>query len=206
VVGDVRHRGLDVDTRPEMFFPHTQTPSRQMTLVVRAAGDPEALAAPLRERVRSIDQDQPVGNVKTMEGWLSESVASRRFSAALLGIFAAAAAALAALGLYGVVSYTVAQRTHEIGLRVALGARPRDVLRLVIGQGMALTLAGVVLGVAASLALTRVMSGLLFGVGATDPAVFVAVPLLLSTVALLACLVPARRATKVDPMVALRYE
>jgi len=206
IVGDVRHRGLDVDTRPEMFFPHTQTPSRQMTLVVRAAGDPEALAAPLRERVRAIDRDQPVGNVKTMEQWVSESVASQRFTAALLGVFAAAAAGLAALGLYGVVSYSVAQRTHEIGLRVALGARPRDVLRLVIGQGMALTLVGVGVGVAASLALTRVISGLLFGVGATDPGIFVAVPLLLASVALLACYLPARRAAKVDPMVALRYE
>ncbi|HEX8115778.1 MAG TPA: ABC transporter permease, partial [Pyrinomonadaceae bacterium] len=206
VVGDVRHRGLDVDARPEMFFPHTQTPSRRMTLVVRSSGDPAALAAPLRERVRSIDRDQPVGNVKTMEEWVSESVASRRFTAALLGVFAAAAAALAALGLYGVVSYSVAQRTHEIGLRVALGARPRDVLRLVIGQGMTLTLVGTAVGVAAALALTRVITGLLFGVGATDPAVFVAVPLLLLVVALLACYLPARRATKVDPMVALRYE
>jgi putative ABC transport system permease protein len=206
VVGDVRHRGLDVDTRPEMFFPQLQTPSRQMTLVVRAAGDPEALAVPLRERVRAIDRDQPVGNVKTMEAWLSESVASRRFSAAVLGVFAAVAAGLAALGLYGVVSYSVAQRTHEIGLRVALGARPRDVLRLVIGQGMLLTLVGTAVGVAAALALTRVMSGLLFGVGATDAGVFVTVPLLLAAVALLACYVPARRATKVDPMIALRYE
>ncbi|MFL6333876.1 MAG: ABC transporter permease [Pyrinomonadaceae bacterium] len=206
VVGDVRHRGLDVDTRPEMFFPHTQTPSRQMTLVVRSAGDPAALAGPLRERVRAIDRDQPVGNVKTMEEWVSESVASRRFTAALLGVFAAAAAALAALGLYGVVSYTVAQRTHEIGLRVALGARPRDVLRLVIGQGMALTLVGTAIGVAAALALTRLMASLLFGVGATDAGVFVAVPVLLAAVALLACYFPARRATKVDPMVALRYE
>jgi putative ABC transport system permease protein len=206
VVGDVRHRGLDVDTRPEMFFPHLQTPSRQMTLVVRAAGDPAALAGPLRERVRAIDRDQPVGNVKTMEEWVSESVASRRFTAALLGVFAAAAAGLAALGLYGVVSYSVAQRTHEIGLRVALGARPRDVLRLVIGQGMTLTLAGTAVGVAAALALTRLMASLLFGVGATDAGVFVAVPLLLAAVAFLACYIPARRATKVDPMVALRYE
>ncbi|MBV9924270.1 MAG: ABC transporter permease [Acidobacteria bacterium] len=206
VVGDVRHRGLDVDARPEMFFPHTQTPSRRMTLVVRSSGDPAALAAPLRERVRSIDRDQPVGDVKTMEEWVSESVASRRFTAALLGVFAAAAAALAALGLYGVVSYSVAQRTHEIGLRVALGARPRDVLRLVIGQGLTLTLVGAAVGLAAAFALTRVISGLLFNVGATDPSIFVAVPLLLVVVALLACYLPARRATKVDPMVALRYE
>ncbi|HJQ32684.1 MAG TPA: ABC transporter permease [Pyrinomonadaceae bacterium] len=206
VVGDVRHRGLDVDTRPEMFFPHLQTPSRQMTLVVRTSGDPVALAGPLRERVRELDRDQPVGNVKTMEAWVAESVASRRFSVLLLGVFAAVAAGLAALGLYGVVSYSVAQRTHEIGLRVALGARPRDVLRLVIRQGMALTLLGTAAGLLAALALTRLMSSLLFGVGATDPATFVTVPALLLVVALLACYLPARRATKVDPMVALRYE
>jgi putative ABC transport system permease protein len=206
VVGDVRHRGLDVETRPEMFFPHLQTPSRQMTLVVRAAGDPAALAGPLRVRVRELDRDQPVGNVKTMETWVAESVASRRFSVLLLGVFACVAAGLAALGLYGVVSYSVAQRTHEIGLRVALGARPRDVLRLVIRQGMTLTLLGTAVGLLAALALTRVMSGLLFGVGATDLATFVAVPLMLLTVALLACYLPARRATKVDPMVALRHE
>ena len=206
VVGDVRHRGLDVDTRPEMFFPHPQAPSRQMTLAVRASGDPLALAGPLRERVRELDRDQPVGNVKTMETWVAESVASRRFSVLLLGVFACVAAGLAALGLYGVVSYSVAQRTHEIGLRVALGARPRDVLRLVIRQGMILTLLGTAVGLLAALALTRVMSGLLFGVGATDAATFVTVPLLLVAVALLACYLPARRATKVDPMVALRHE
>jgi putative ABC transport system permease protein len=206
VVGDVRHRGLDVDTRPEMFFPHLQTPSRQMTLAVRTAGDPLALAGPLRERVRELDRDQPVGNVKTMEAWVGESVASRRFSVLLLGVFACVAAGLAALGLYGVVSYTVAQRTHEIGLRVALGASPRDVLRLVIRQGMTLTLVGTAVGLLAALALTRVMSGLLYGVGATDPATFVTVPLLLVAVALLACYLPARRATNVDPMVALRHE
>nr|MDQ3805976.1 ADOP family duplicated permease [Acidobacteriota bacterium] len=206
VVGDVRHRGLEVDTRPEMFFPHAQTPSRQMTLAVRAAGDPLALVGPVRERVRAVDKDQPVGNVKTMEAWLAESVASRRFSVLLLGVFALIAAVLAAVGIYGVVSYGVAQRTHELGLRIALGARPSDVLRLVIRQGMKMALVGAAVGFAAALALTRVMSGLLYGVSATDPATFAGVTLLLGAVAFLACYVPARRATRVDPMVALRHE
>jgi putative ABC transport system permease protein len=206
VVGDVRHRGLDVDVRPEMFFHAAQTPSREMTLVVRAAGDPLALVGAARERVLAVDRDQPVGNVKTMETWLAESLASRRFAVLLLGLFALVAAALAAVGLYGVVSYTVAQRTHELGLRLALGARPRDVLRLVIRQGMSMTLVGAVVGLVAALAFARLMSGLLFGVAAHDPATFVGVPVLLLAVALLACYVPARRATKVDPMVALRHE
>jgi putative ABC transport system permease protein len=206
VVGDVRHRGLDVDVRPEMFFHATQTPSREMTVVLRAAGDPLSLVAAARERVRAVDADQPVGNVKTMEARVAESVASRRFAVLLLGLFAVVAAVLAALGLYGVVSYTVAQRTHELGLRLALGARPADVLRLVIRQGMLMTLVGAGLGLVAALALARLMSDLLFGVGAYDPATFALVPLLLVAVAFLACYVPARRATRVDPMVALRHE
>ncbi|HEV3469187.1 MAG TPA: ABC transporter permease [Pyrinomonadaceae bacterium] len=206
VVGDVRHRGLDVETRPEMFFPHAQSPSREMTLAVRTAGDPVALVGPVRERVRAVDRDQPVGNVKTMEAWLAESVASRRFSVLLLAAFALVAAVLAALGIYGVVSYGVAQRTHELGLRIALGARRADVLRLVIRQGMKMTLVGAAVGLAASLALTRVMSGLLYGVSATDPSVYAAVSLLVAAVAFLACYVPARRATRVDPMEALRHE
>jgi putative ABC transport system permease protein len=206
VVGDVRHRGLDIETRPEMFFPHAQAPSRQMSLAVRTAGDPLALVGAVRERVRAVDDEQPIGNVKTMEAWLAESVASRRFSVLLLGAFALAAAVLAALGIYGVVSYGVARRTHELGLRIALGASRADVLRLVIRQGMRATLVGAGVGLAAALALTRLMAGLLYGVSATDPAVFAAVTLLLTGVALFACYVPARRATKVDPMEALRHE
>jgi len=206
VVGDVRHRGLDVDTRPEMFFPHAQSPSRQMSLVVRSGGDPLALVGAVRERVRAVDKDQPVGNVKTMEAWVAESVASRRFAVLLLAAFALVAAGLAAVGIYGVVSYGVAQRTHELGLRLALGAQRSDVLRLVIRQGMKMTLVGAAVGLAAALALTRLMAGLLYGVSATDPLVFAGVALLLVAVALLACYVPARRATRVDPMVALRHE
>jgi putative ABC transport system permease protein len=160
----------------------------------------------VREAVRRLDREQPVYNVRTMGQLLAESVARRRFQMSLLALFASLALLLAGVGLYGVMSYGVARRTHEIGVRVALGARARDVFRLVVGGGMKLAALGLLLGVVASLALTRLMTGLLFGVSAADPVVYAAVSLLLAAVALLACLVPARRATKVDPIVALRHE
>ena len=153
-----------------------------------------------------MDPEVPASNVKTMAEFLAASVASRRFNLLLLTTFAGAALVLAAAGLYGVVSYTITQRTREIGIRMALGGNPRDMLRLVIGQGMRLALIGVGLGLAAALALTRLMSSLLFGVNATDPLTFAVIAVLLTAVALVACWIPARRATKVDPLVALRYE
>ena len=207
VVGDVRHAGLDEPTSPELYVPFTQMNPGRLTVVARTAGgDAGAIASSLRAVIRQTDKESPVYNVRTMNDLLSASVAGRRFNLILLGLFAGAALVLAALGIYGVISYTVTQRTHEIGIRMALGARPGDVLRMVVRQGMALALAGVALGLVGALALTRLMASLLFGVSATDPATYLGVALLLAAVAFVSCLVPARRATRVDPMIALRYE
>ena len=206
VVGDVKYDKLNGEPYPMVYWTHPQLPYEVMSLVVRTQGDPLALAEPARRAIQSIDKDQPVADLRTMESWVGESVARTRFGTLLLTVFAALALTLAAVGIYGVMAYTVTQRTHEIGIRMALGALTSDVLRLVVWQGLALTLAGVCLGLAGAVALTRVMSGLLYGVTATDPVTFAAVALLLVGVALLACYIPARRATKVDPMVALRYE
>jgi putative ABC transport system permease protein len=204
IVDDVRHRGLATDTYPAMYLPTLSLP--WTNLVIRTAGEPASLAAAVRKEVGALDPQQPVAAVKPMAQWLSESVAQPRFRTLLLGVFAAIALLLSVLGIYGVMSYVVAQRTREVGIRMALGAGRFDVLRLVIGQGMRLALAGVALGLAAAYGLTRLLASLLFNVSPTDPATFIAIALLLAGVAFLACYVPARRATKVDPMVALRYE
>ncbi|MBV8856414.1 MAG: ABC transporter permease [Acidobacteria bacterium] len=206
VVADVKSQALDEESRPTVYWPQAELPVNFTSLVVRAKGDPLALAAPIRKEIQAIDAEQPVADVRTMNQLLAESVGRARFSAFLLGVFACVAAALAAVGLYAVMSYAVAQRTREIGIRVALGAQGRDVLGLVVRQGLALALAGAALGLAGALALTRLMRSLLYEVSTTDLATYVSVSALLLVVALLACLVPARRATKVDPMVALRYE
>ena len=207
VVGDVRHAGLEEEVTPEYYVAFAQNPVSNLTLVVRAAaGDPAALAGGVRAAVREVNREQPVYNVRTMEQLLSESVARRRFHMTLLATFAGLALLLAAVGIYGVMSYTVTQRTHEIGIRLALGAQKRDVLRLVVGHGLRLALTGVGLGLLGAFALTRLLASLLYGVGAADAAVYGAVALLLTLVALLACYLPARRATRVDPMQALRYE
>jgi putative ABC transport system permease protein len=205
VIADVKHE-LNTPVQPEYYLPYAQDPWNAMVLVARTRSEPMALASAIQGQVRAIDNDQPVFGVKTMEQVRDDAVSLHSFSAILLGIFAGIALVLAVVGLYGVISYSVSQRTHEIGIRVALGAGRRDVLRLVVGQGMKLAVIGVVIGVVGSLALTQLMKSLLFEVNAGDPTTFVALPLMLLGVTLVACYVPARRATRVDPMVALRYE
>jgi putative ABC transport system permease protein len=206
VVGDVKHHGLNMETRPEIYVPHAQAPTSTMTLVMRAPGDATAMTASVREAVRALDADLPLFNVRTLEQLHNDTLAPQRFNLWLLGAFACIALALAALGIYGVLAYSVSQRTHEIGLRLALGAQARDVLRLILRQALALTLIGLAIGWLGALALLRLMQKLLFEVSPTDPLTFVVITLLLLAVSLLACYVPARRATKVDPLVALRCE
>ncbi|HZM69838.1 MAG TPA: ABC transporter permease [Candidatus Cryosericum sp.] len=206
VAGDVRQKGLHAEPRPEAYTSALQWPSRYMTLIVRSPLDPATLAEAVRREVRAVDPAVPAYGVKTLREVLDGSLAARRFNMAVLMAFAAVAVALASIGLYGVIAYMVTQRTHEIGVRLALGARPADVLRLVVRHGMALALAGVAFGVLGALALTRALASLLVGVAATDPWTFSTVGLLLSAVAFLACLVPALRAARVEPMTALRSE
>jgi len=206
IVGSIKHSKLNAEARPMMYVSYEQSGWSSMTLTVRAAGDPNTLAAAVRREVLSVDKDQPVTKISTMAETFSQAVAPQRFNALLLNLFAVVAMILAVVGIYGVIAYTVAQRSHEMGIRIALGASHRDILRLVVGQAMLTTLIGVGLGLAGAFALTRLMSTLLYDVSATDPAIFAGVALLLALVALFASYLPARRATKVDPMVALRYE
>jgi putative ABC transport system permease protein len=206
VVGDAKQYDLGELQRPQIYMPYAQNPHIFGTLVVRSRLEPLSLARSVKEAVWSVDPEQPVWKVRTVEHLLSVNVADRRFVLWLMSCFAGLAVLLTALGIYGVVSYTVAQRTHEIGVRMALGAGRRDVLRMVLGRGMRLALAGVGAGLVAAFLVTRLMSGLLYGVSAADPLTYAAVALLLALVALVACYIPARRATKVDPLVALRYE
>ncbi|MGH9768636.1 MAG: ABC transporter permease [Blastocatellia bacterium] len=208
VAADVKFSSLEAESPPTIYMPVFQIPRirRDAIFIARTAADPANLAAAMRREIASVDADLPVYDVRTMNQVIAESVARRRFTMWLLTIFAITALSLAALGLYGVLSYAVTQRTREIGVRMALGGRRRDVLRLVVGQGMSLALAGALAGLIASLALSRLMKSLLFGVSPSDPLTFVVVALLLTMVALVACWIPARRATKVDPMIALRCE
>jgi putative ABC transport system permease protein len=210
VAGDVKHFGLDQPEGSAIYTPYAQSQQvwkRWMYLAVRGdAVDPSALVGAVKARVWSVDSQIPLTKVLTMEEVAAVSVASRRFQTALLGVFALVALLLAAVGIYGLISYTVGRRTHEIGVRMALGARRRDIFGLVVRQGLMLAAIGLVAGLAGAFALTRLLAGIVYGVSPTDPATYAALSLFLLLVALLACLVPARRATKVDPMVALRYE
>jgi putative ABC transport system permease protein len=202
VAGDVKQFGLNTEPRPEIYLPMR---SNSMTLIVRTAGAPAQMFAALRETVRGLD-DRAAISMKTMEQAVDRSILKWRTTAWLFGVFGAVALLLAAMGIYGVISYLVAQRTREMGIRLALGAQRQDLLKLVLGQGLALTLIGVAAGLALSFALTRFLSSLLYGVSAADPATFVAIALLLAVVALLASFLPARRAMKVDPITALRRD
>jgi putative ABC transport system permease protein len=213
VVRHVRQNGLEERGHVGVYRPWTQMNpkwladyTRAMDLILKTSDEPSSFVAAVRREVQAIDKDQALGNVRTLDDLMTESVAPRRFSLLLLGLFALVALLLGAVGLYGVLSYTVTQRTREIGVRMALGAQRGDVLRLVIKNGMTLALIGVGAGICAAFALTRLMATMLFGVSASDPLTYFSIVLLLLLVALLACYLPARRATKVDPLIALRYE
>jgi putative ABC transport system permease protein len=207
VVKDVRYTALDTEARAQMYFSFAQFPYNSVrTLVARTDGDPQSFVPSVLGQVQAIDKDQPISKIRTMEELVMGSVSQRRFNMSLLAAFAGLALLLAAVGIYGVMSYSVEQRAHEIGVRMALGAQTRDVLRLVVKQGTTLALICVGIGLGVALGLTRLIKNLLFGVSATDPVTFFVIALLLALVAMLACYFPARRATKVDPLVALRNE
>ncbi|MGH9709340.1 MAG: FtsX-like permease family protein, partial [Candidatus Acidiferrales bacterium] len=206
VVGGIRHEGLRIAPRPTMYFPFAQQTQDDLNIVVRSAGDPTQIASGIRDSVAAVDPDEAVSSFQTMQQVVSASAAGDSFNAFLLGLFGVLALVLAAAGIYGVMSYTVTQRTHEIGIRLALGAEPRNVVRMVIRQGMALVAIGLILGLGLASAFAHLMASQIYGINAIDPATFAAAAVVLTTVALLACYIPARRAMRVDPMIALRYE
>ncbi len=206
VIGDVLHSGLETNARPEMFVPYSQSPTTQMTFVVKTTPDAAAMLPAVKSAIREVNRNQTFSKTATMDQLVNDSLRQRRFNLFLLVSFGVLALVLAGIGVYGSINYSTRQRTHEIGLRMALGAQAGDVLRLIVGHGLALSLTGIAIGLIASFVLTRLMKGLLFGISATDPFTFIAISVLLALIGLLASWIPARRATKVDPLVALRYE
>jgi putative ABC transport system permease protein len=206
VAANVRSLELREEPGPELFFSTLQDPFASMSLVVRSSVEPESISGAVRQAVAEVDRTVPVSKVETMEHIVSTSVTQPRFNLFLLGLFSVIALLLSAAGIYGVTAYTVSQRTHELGIRLALGAQVGDVLRMILGQGMAVIMIGVAVGLFAAFALMRLMKSWLYGVSETDPLTFAAITLILSLVALVACYVPARRATRVDPLVALRRD
>ncbi|MCA1635944.1 MAG: ABC transporter permease [Acidobacteria bacterium] len=206
VAADVKDEDIEEEPELGVYLPYSQDPWWRMALVIRTAADPEGLAPAVRAEVLALDRDLPVYNVRTMQAVINESLSPKRLAMIMFGFFAACALLLAGVGIYAVMSYAVTQRTHEIGIRLALGAQPSDILRLVVGHGILLTLIGLALGLAGGFAMARAMTEILYGVSTTDPLTFVGISLLLAGIALLASFIPARKATKVDPMVALRYE
>jgi putative ABC transport system permease protein len=206
VVADVKFTALNVASSEEFYLPLEQSPSAGGTLIVHSPTDPESLAAAVRAKLAEQDSTLPVSKVASMDAIVAQSIAQPRILSKFVALFAAFALLLAAIGIYGVMAYSVAARTQEIGIRMSLGANPRDILKLIVRQGMRLALIGVAIGLAASLALTRLITTLLFNVSASNPLAFTVAAVALSATAAAACYVPARRATKVDPMVVLRYE
>ena len=206
MVADVKNAALDRPTGTELYFPFAQLPRQLSWVVVRTQGDPMSLTSVVRDAVRGLDRGLPISNVGTMEDVMSTARSRPRFLTLLMTLFSSLSLILAALGIYGVISYAVAQRTNEIGIRMALGARGGDVLRLIGTSGVRLALAGTALGAVGAFALTRFLSGMLFGVSSLDPLTFLAMAGMLIAVTLLACYIPARRASRVDPLIALRYE
>jgi ABC-type antimicrobial peptide transport system permease subunit len=206
VVGRVKQDSLDSDPRMAMYFAHTQTQSRALTVVIRSAAEAAGLTAAVTREIRALDPDMPLYSVRTMSNRVDESLARRRFSMLLLTLFAGVALGLAAIGVYGVIAYLVSQGTREVGIRMALGATPKEILLLVVRQGMTVAIVGVVVGLAGALVAARFMTSLLYGVSATDPMTFTSIAVLLCLTALLASYVPARRAARIDPMISLRSE
>jgi predicted permease len=206
VVNHVKHYGVDQESREELYLPAAQNAIPSFTLVVRTSGDPTAVTAAVRQAVQAVDADVPLYQVRTLESIMAEAVAQRRLATVLISVFGSLAVLLGAVGIYGVTSYAVTQRTQEMGIRMALGAQPGQIFKLVLGNGMMLVAFGIVAGLAGAFGLSRLIASVLFQVSPSDPPTYFASPLLLAVVALLACYLPARRATTVDPMVALRYE